>query len=226
MDISDPQHSSSAAAKARTFASLIELKHEHLIRTGKPRRPSREGGGLRAQRRGLSPEDFETLGVLGRGAFAEVTLAKKRDSGAVYAIKRMRKADLVSRGHVERAWTEWMVQSEADGNAWLVKLCAQRAALNRPPHPTPPTARSHPTATTRPLALALTVGLDPRLWTDAQALLLPDAGARLPGDGLRAWRRHDGPLHAPRHPPRGRGALLCRPDCPSHRVAPPPRLRA
>merc|ERR1719473_1119154 len=37
-------------------------------------------------------------------------------------MKKMRKGDLVSRGHVERAWTEWMVQSEADGNAWLVKL--------------------------------------------------------------------------------------------------------
>ena len=171
MDISDPQHSSSAAAKARTFASLIELKHEHLIRTGKPRRPSREGG-LRAQRRGLAPEDFETLGVLGRGAFAEVTLARKRDSGAVYAIKRMRKADLVSRGHVERAWTEWMVQSEADGNAWLVKLCARRAPLSNPLS-APPTARSHPTATTRPLpSCALT-----RIVVDR----LPPYGSRCAG---------------------------------------------
>ena len=70
----------------------------------------------------MSPDDFETLGVLGRGAFAEVTLARKRDSGLVYAIKKMRKSDLVSRGHVERAWTEWLVQSEADDNEWLVKL--------------------------------------------------------------------------------------------------------
>ena len=135
-DISDPGPSESAQAKARTFASLIELKHEHLIRTGKPRRVSREGS-LRSLRRQLSPEDFETIGVLGRGAFAEVTLSRKRDTGAVYAIKRMRKADLLQRGHVERAWTEWMVQSEADGNAWLVKLCAiaaiHPASARRPP---------------------------------------------------------------------------------------------
>ena len=45
------------------------------------------------------------------------------------AIKKMTKTDLVARGHVERAWTEWLVQSEADGNEWLVKLhfCFQTA---------------------------------------------------------------------------------------------------
>ena len=117
MDISDASPSTSAHERARTFASLIELKHEHLAR--KPRRSSESS---RERRRRLAPEDFETIGVLGRGAFAEVTLSRKRDTGAVYAIKRMRKADLVQRGHVERAWTEWMVQSEMDGNAWLVKL--------------------------------------------------------------------------------------------------------
>lgn len=81
------------------------------------------------QRQHLSPEDFENLGVLGRGAFAEVCLSRKRDTSAIYAMKRMRKADLVARGHVERAWTEWMVQSEADGVPWLVKLhfCFQTA---------------------------------------------------------------------------------------------------
>ena len=60
--------------------------------------------------------------MLGRGAFAEVTLVRKRDTRAIYAMKRMRKADLVARGFVERAWTEWMVQCEAENNPWLVKL--------------------------------------------------------------------------------------------------------
>ena len=132
VDVSDPAPGSSAA-RAKTFASLIELKHEHLARMregNRLRRPSRESGStLRASRRQLAPEDFETLGVLGRGAFATVYLSRKRDDGAVYAVKKMRKSDLVSRGHVERAWTEWMVQSEADGNEWLVKLhfCFQTA---------------------------------------------------------------------------------------------------
>ena len=58
-----------------------------------------------------------------------MTLARKRDTSKVYAIKKMTKTDLVARGHVERAWTEWLVQSEADGNEWLVKLhfCFQTA---------------------------------------------------------------------------------------------------
>jgi len=119
---------SSQSSKCDTFKQLIELKHERLSRSSRGQRPSREGT-LRMQRQHLSPEDFENLGVLGRGAFAEVCLCRKRDTSAIYAMKRMRKADLVARGHVERAWTEWMVQSEADGVPWLVKLhfCFQTA---------------------------------------------------------------------------------------------------
>ena len=96
VDVSDPAPGSSAA-RAKTFASLIELKHEHLARMregNRLRRPSRESGStLRASRRQLAPEDFETLGVLGRGAFATVYLSRKRDDGAVYAVKKMRKSD-------------------------------------------------------------------------------------------------------------------------------------
>mmetsp|Transcript_4129 Transcript_4129/g.10717 ORF Transcript_4129/g.10717 Transcript_4129/m.10717 type:complete len:465 (-) Transcript_4129:472-1866(-) len=105
-----------------SLLGLIELKHERIAR-------SRSGSGaappgsLRERRVQLSTADFEVLGVLGRGAFAEVTLVKKRDAkGGVYAMKRMRKADLVARGFVERAWTEWMVQCEAENNPWLVRL--------------------------------------------------------------------------------------------------------
>jgi len=106
-----------ATDRASQFARLIELKHERLIRS-----PPRKSSNLREQRQHLSADSFEELGTLGRGAFAEVKLVRKRDTRAVHAMKRMRKADLIARGYVERAWTEWMVQSEADGNPWLVKL--------------------------------------------------------------------------------------------------------
>lgn len=106
-----------ATDRASQFARLIELRHERLIRS-----PPRKSSNLREQRQHLSADSFEELGTLGRGAFAEVKLVRKRDTRAVHAMKRMRKADLIARGYVERAWTEWMVQSEADGNPWLVKL--------------------------------------------------------------------------------------------------------
>uniref|UniRef100_A0A7S2GE21 non-specific serine/threonine protein kinase n=1 Tax=Haptolina brevifila TaxID=156173 RepID=A0A7S2GE21_9EUKA len=111
-------------SRAAQFARLIELKHEHLVRSPRSRtRSTRQGcSSLREQRQHLSPDDFECLGVLGRGAFAEVSLVRKRDTHAVYAMKRMRKSDLIARGYVERAWTEWMVQRELDGNPWLVAL--------------------------------------------------------------------------------------------------------
>jgi len=114
-----PPHSARAS-----LLGLIELKHERIARArsssgAHPLNP----GSLRERRVQLSTADFEVLGVLGRGAFAEVTLVRKRDTNKnVYAMKRMRKADLVARGFVERAWTEWMVQCEAENNPWLVKL--------------------------------------------------------------------------------------------------------
>jgi serine/threonine kinase 38 len=119
-----PSPKSGSQSARASLLGLIELKHERIARSRKQTGSAHglQTGSLREQRRQLSTADFEVLGVLGRGAFAEVTLVRKRDTRAIYAMKRMRKADLVARGFVERAWTEWMVQCEAENNPWLVKL--------------------------------------------------------------------------------------------------------
>ena len=119
-----PSPKSGPQSARASLLGLIELKHERIARARKQTGSAHglQTGSLREQRRQLSTADFEVLGVLGRGAFAEVTLVRKRDTRAIYAMKRMRKADLVARGFVERAWTEWMVQCEAENNPWLVKL--------------------------------------------------------------------------------------------------------
>ena len=110
-----PSPKSGSQSARASLLGLIELKHERIARSRKQTGSAHglQTGSLREQRRQLSTADFEVLGVLGRGAFAEVTLVRKRDTRAIYAMKRMRKADLVARGFVERAWTEWMVQCEA-----------------------------------------------------------------------------------------------------------------
>ena len=48
-----------------------------------------------------SLEDFEIQGVIGRGTFGKVFLAKLRTTGKQYAIKSLRKDVLVEAGQVE-----------------------------------------------------------------------------------------------------------------------------
>lgn len=55
---------------------------------------------LRLKRSRLSVEDFEPLKVIGRGAFGEVRLVQKKDTGHVYAMKILRKLDMLEKEQV------------------------------------------------------------------------------------------------------------------------------
>ena len=45
-------------------------------------------------------DDFEPLKVIGKGAFGEVRLVQKVDTGHIYAMKILRKADMVEKEQV------------------------------------------------------------------------------------------------------------------------------
>ena len=47
---------------------------------------------LRLRRRKLSVDDFQPLTIIGRGAFGEVLLCRKKDTGEVVAMKKLKKA--------------------------------------------------------------------------------------------------------------------------------------
>ena len=58
---------------------------------------------LRLKRTRLGLEDFESLKVIGRGAFGEVRLVQKKDTGHVYEMKILCKADTLGKeevGHI------------------------------------------------------------------------------------------------------------------------------
>lgn len=60
----------------------------------------RESDFLRLKRVRLSPSDFRTLRVIGKGAFGEVRLVQKEDTGQVYAMKTLRKTDMFKKDQV------------------------------------------------------------------------------------------------------------------------------
>lgn len=76
---------------------------------------------LRLKRSRLGVEDFEPLKVIGRGAFGEVRLVQKRDTGHVYAMKILRKADMLEKEQVAHVRAERDILVEAD-HQWVVKM--------------------------------------------------------------------------------------------------------
>lgn len=83
----------------------------------------RETEYMRMRRQRLTPDDFEQLTIIGRGAFGEVRLCRKHDEETIFAMKKLRKADMISKGQVTHVRAERDVMAEAeDDNPWVVKL--------------------------------------------------------------------------------------------------------
>lgn len=61
------------------------------------------------------------LKVIGRGAFGEVRLVQKSDTGHVYAMKILRKADMLEKEQVAHVRAERDILVEAD-HQWVVKM--------------------------------------------------------------------------------------------------------
>jgi len=76
---------------------------------------------LKEYRRRISTDDFESLAIIGRGAFGEVRLVRQKASREVYALKSMVKEAMVRKNQVGHVRAERDVLSIAD-NPWIVKL--------------------------------------------------------------------------------------------------------
>ncbi|CDW73224.1 protein kinase 2 [Stylonychia lemnae] len=56
--------------------------------------------------RGVSKDDFQILKVIGRGSFGKVFLVKKRKSGQLFAMKVLKKHDVLKRNQIEHTKAE------------------------------------------------------------------------------------------------------------------------
>jgi len=65
--------------------------------------------------------DFDCVKIIGRGAFGEVRVVRKKDDAKVYALKMMRKKEMVVKKQVTHIRAERNLLAAAD-NTWLVKL--------------------------------------------------------------------------------------------------------
>ena len=54
----------------------------------------------------VSKKDFETISVIGKGSYGTVTLVRKKDTRRLYAMKALKKRDIIRKAVVDQALTE------------------------------------------------------------------------------------------------------------------------
>ncbi|XP_047327411.1 serine/threonine-protein kinase tricornered [Impatiens glandulifera] len=81
----------------------------------------RETEYMRLQRHKVGIDDFEQLTVIGKGAFGEVRLCRAKNTGEIYALKKLKKSEMLSRGQVEHVRSERNLLVEVDSRC-IVKL--------------------------------------------------------------------------------------------------------
>ncbi|XP_060067717.1 serine/threonine-protein kinase LATS2-like [Ylistrum balloti] len=81
----------------------------------------KESNYIRLKRAKMDKSMFEKISSLGVGAFGEVALVQKKEVNQLYAMKMLRKSDVLKRNQVAHVKAERDILAEAD-NEWVVKL--------------------------------------------------------------------------------------------------------
>ncbi|CAL5208029.1 unnamed protein product [Lathyrus oleraceus] len=76
---------------------------------------------MRLQRHKMGADDFEPMTMIGKGAFGEVRVCREKATGHVYAMKKLKKSEMLRRGQVEHVKAERNLLAEVDSNC-IVKL--------------------------------------------------------------------------------------------------------
>lgn len=81
----------------------------------------KESNYIRLRRAKMERSMFKKIKTIGVGAFGEVALVKKNGTNQLYAMKTLRKSDVLKRNQVAHVKAERDILAEAD-NEWVVKL--------------------------------------------------------------------------------------------------------
>ncbi|PFH52748.1 hypothetical protein AMATHDRAFT_56121 [Amanita thiersii Skay4041] len=76
---------------------------------------------LRLKRTKLGLDDFRTVKVIGKGAFGEVRLVQKRDTSKIYAMKTLKKEEMLKKDQLAHVRAERDILAESD-SPWVVQL--------------------------------------------------------------------------------------------------------
>ncbi|KAI5796641.1 hypothetical protein EDC01DRAFT_614251 [Geopyxis carbonaria] len=107
---------------------------DHISKSGTPASPRLSGVNPSQQNRAIPPsiKDFEIIKPISKGAFGSVYLSKKKSTGDYFAIKVLKKADMIAKNQVTNVRAEraiMMVQGESDFVAKLFWTFASKDYL-------------------------------------------------------------------------------------------------
>mmetsp|Transcript_5693 Transcript_5693/g.5613 ORF Transcript_5693/g.5613 Transcript_5693/m.5613 type:complete len:252 (-) Transcript_5693:61-816(-) len=80
-----------------------------------------EAEALRKKRQKITVLDFESLAIIGKGAYGEVRLCRVKASGEIVAMKKMKKAEMKFKNQVKHIKAERDILATAN-NPWIVGL--------------------------------------------------------------------------------------------------------
>ncbi|XP_029123214.1 uncharacterized protein [Elaeis guineensis] len=98
-------------------ADVSEEEHNNILK----HLEKKETEYMRLQRHKMGVDDFELLTMIGKGAFGEVRVCSEKTTGNVYAMKKLKKSEMLRRGQVEHVKAERNLLAEVDSNC-IVKL--------------------------------------------------------------------------------------------------------
>ncbi|KAL2814852.1 kinase-like domain-containing protein [Aspergillus cavernicola] len=79
---------------------------------------------LRFLRTRESPSNFQTIKIIGKGAFGEVKLVQRKTDGKIYALKALIKSEMFKKDQLAHVRAERDILADSKDNPWLVKLHA------------------------------------------------------------------------------------------------------
>ncbi|KAL0489437.1 serine/threonine-protein kinase [Acrasis kona] len=111
--------------KAQVAKNILadKYKHQKLVRKAVEREETNDGTSdyQKLIKSRLSTQDFTIVKTIGKGAFGEVLLAKKTDTGEVVAMKKLTKSEMLKKKQTLHVRAERDILARSD-NPWIVDL--------------------------------------------------------------------------------------------------------
>lgn len=76
----------------------------------------------KARREKTTVNDYQKISIIGRGAFGEVHVCKHKKTEKVYAMKMMKKAEMIKKNQVQHIRSERNILAASNENPWVVQL--------------------------------------------------------------------------------------------------------
>lgn len=95
----------------------LDVHEQNLIRQEILHRESEQ---IRVCRKKVTVFEFESISIIGKGAFGEVRVVRHKPTGQIYAMKKMSKSEMISKNQIQHVKAERDVLSQR--NEWVVEL--------------------------------------------------------------------------------------------------------